>query len=150
MTLVLNEDAALTWLVGTLENDPVLAPLIHGVAPEATWGTLNSPFVRIDRLEANDLMVIGTIRVWTDCLFHVRGVQHWRSGGRPDRSTVEQIGSRIDELLHGIEADDGLVHLHAFREGSTPDPTLIDTSGREQRLWLQSGGLYRCRATALA
>jgi hypothetical protein len=142
----LNEDAALAWIVSTLENDAVLSPLIHAVAPEAVWGTLNSPFVRIDRLEANDLMVIGTIRVWTDCVFHVRGVHHWRSGGPPDRSTVEAIGERIDELLHGIEGGDDTVHLHAFREGSTPDPTLIDGN----KVWLQAGGLYRCRATALA
>jgi hypothetical protein len=139
---MLNEDAALAWLIATLENDATLKPLIHGVAPEAVWGTLNSPFVRIDRLEAHDLMVIGTARVWTDCVFHVRGVHHWRSGGRPDRTTVDQIGQRIDELLHGIEADDGQVHLHAFREESTPDPVVIDGG----KLWLQSGGVYRLRA----
>jgi hypothetical protein len=145
MSTLLAEDLALDWLVGYLEADTTLSGLINGVVPEAVWGTLASPFVRIDRLEANDLMVIGMTRIWTDCLYHVRGCLHWRGQGQPDRTDVNQIGARIDQLLHGHEANTATVRLHAFREESTPDPAVIDGS----ELWLQSGGTYRLRATAV-
>ena len=139
------EDLVLTWLVERLENDTALSGMSNGVAPEAVWGTLKAPFIRIDRLEANDLMVIGLYRVWADCLFHVRGVFHWNGSGRPDRAEVDAIGGRIDELLHKVEDTTSSVQLHSFREEGTPDPAIVENGD----LWLQSGGLYRVRARAV-
>ena len=140
------EDLALTWIVDTLEADTTLTGMTNGdVAPEAIWSTNASPFVRVDRLEAVDLMVIGLHRVWTDCLYHVRGCFHWRGVGRPDRTEVDQIGARIDALLHGTEASTADLWVHSFREEACPDPAVLDGAD----LWLQSGGLYRVRAQAV-
>jgi hypothetical protein len=116
------------------------------VAPEVTWDTNASPFVRVDRLDGNDLMVIGLHRVWVDTTFHIRGVFHWRGTGRPDRTEVNAIGARLDELLHDHEATTSTHSIHSFREEPTPTPATTEPGGD---LWLQSGGIYRLRAHAL-
>jgi hypothetical protein len=143
-----NEEDALTeWLVSYLEADTTLMALLNGgVAPEVFQGTTASPFVRVDRLDGHDLMVIGLKRIWSDCHYHVRGVFHWRGSGRPDRTDVNAIGARLDTLLHATENSTATHQIHSFREEPEPSPTVLETNGE---LWLQSGGVYRLRAHAL-
>lgn len=141
------EDALTDWLVSYLEADVTLRGMLNGdVAPEVTWNRNASPFVRVDRLDGEDLMVIGLHRVWVDTQYHVRGVYHWRGSGRPDRTEVNAIGARIDALLHDSEATANGYRIHGFREEPEPNPAVTEPNGE---LWLQSGGLYRLRVSAV-
>lgn len=144
---MLEEDAITEWLVDYLEADTTLMAMLEGqVSPEVIWDTNASPFVRVDRLDGEDLMVIGLHRVWADTTYHVRGVQHWRGSGRPDRTDVNAIGARLDVLLHDSEASTATHTIHGFREEPEPTPAVTEANGE---LWLQSGGVYRFRCSAL-
>jgi len=145
VSTILQEDAITEWLVGYLAADAALMALCDGeVTPEVTWDANAAPFVRVDRLEADDLMVIGLFRVWTDCLYHVRGCDHMPAAAQvPDRTTVNAIGARIDALLHAQETSSGGFSIHSFREEGEPNPAQTERDGS---VWLQSGGIYRIRA----
>ena len=146
-TLYVEEDALTSWLVDYLEADTTLMGMCNGsVAPEVIWDSNASPFVRVDRLSGEDLYVIGLTRVWTDTTYHIRGVQHWRGGGRPDRTDVNAIGARLDVLLHKITATTSTHQIHSFREEAEPVPSITEANGE---LWLQAGGIYRMRVQAL-
>ncbi len=143
--MALSEDALTDWIVSTLEADATLMGMLNGdVAPEVTWDRNASPFVRVDRLDGEDLMVVGLARVWVDTQYHVRGVFHWSGSGRPDRTDVTAIGERIDALLHDKEAQTATHHIHSFREEPEPNPAVSEPNGE---LWLQSGGIFRLRAS---
>ena len=145
--MTLEEDALTEWLVDYLEDDSTLMSMLNGdVAPEVFQDSTASPFVRIDRLSGNDLMVVGMERVWTDSTYHIRGVEHWKGSGRPDRTNVNEIGARLDALLHEHEALTSTHQIHCFREEAEPIPASIEPNGE---LWLQSGGIYRLRCAAL-
>ena len=90
--------------------------------------------------------MIGLTRVWTDTTYHVRAVEHYQGGDRPDRSTVNAIGERLDELLHDVEVQTATHSIHGFREEPEPIPAVVEPNGD---LWLQSGGVYRLRVYAL-
>lgn len=140
------EDAITEYLVTYLEADATLMGMLNGgVEPEVIAGTDLGPLVRVDRLDGDDLMVVGPNRVWVDTTYHVRGVMQWRGGGRPDRTTINAIGDRLDTLLHAHEATSGDYQFHMFREEPTPQPAVVEPGGE---LWLQSGGIYRIRANA--
>ena len=143
------EDALTDWLVGYLEGDATLMGMLNGdIAPEATWGRNASPHVRVDRLDGADLLAIGLTRVWVDTQHHVRGCFHWTGSGRPDRTEVNAIGARLDELLHDHEAVESGFHFHSFREEAEPNPATLESTPDGMQLWLQSGGLYRIRVGA--
>jgi hypothetical protein len=140
------EDAITEYLVDYLEADTELMGMMNGpVSPEVTWGTTAGPLVRVDRLDGEDLYVIGLYRVWVDTTYHIRVVQQWRGSGRPDRTDVNAAGERLDELLHDHEAISGDYQFHIFREEPTPSPAVVEPGGE---LWLQSGGIFRVRANA--
>jgi hypothetical protein len=143
---VTGEDATVEYLVTYLESDAELMGMLNGeISPEVIWGTEAGPLVRIDRLDGDDLYVIGLYRVWVDQTYHIRVVQQWRGSGRPDRTEVNAAGQRLDTLLHGHEAISGSYQFHVFREEPTPSPAGVEPGGE---LWLQSGGVYRVRANA--
>jgi hypothetical protein len=147
VSVVLEEDALTEWLVDYLSADSALMAMLNGeIAPEVVWDSNASPFVRVDRLDGSDVMVIGGHRVWADCTYHIRGVYHWRGSGRPDRTDVNAIGARLDTLLHFHEALTSAYQIHGFREEPEPTPVVLEGNGE---LWLQAGGVYRLRATAL-
>lgn len=85
------------FIFTTLTNDPTLAGLIgnrayHGVAPAQA----QYPFVVFQMLSAgNDLMTVGTARIWSAPLFIVKAVC---KGSSTD--PVEPVANRIDQLLH--------------------------------------------------
>jgi hypothetical protein len=141
------EDAALDWIVTYLEADAELMSMVSGIAPEVRWGRLASPLVRVDFLGGEDLMVIGLHRIWTNCLFNVRGALHWTGSGQPDRTEVNAIGARLDALLHDAEFQSADLEIHSFREEGLPSLSDVTAQGE---LWLLSGGLYRMRPRVLA
>lgn len=142
----MNEEvAAQNYLKDLLDADTALSGMVEGVRLRTTEGTLRTPFVKIDRQDASDLMVVSLRRVWADLSFLIRGIVHWTSGGDPDWADVQAIADRLDTLLHGHEGTDGTVYVHAFREESFTDETI--ESGD---LYLHAGGIYRVRAQAVA
>jgi hypothetical protein len=143
---VTGEDAITEYLVDYLEADSELRNLTNGpVSPEVLERDVRGPLVRLDRLDGEDLYAVGLYRVWVDTTYHIRGVMQWREGGVADRTDINAIGQRLDELLHGHEAISGDYQFHIFREEPTPQPSILETGGE---LWLQSGGIYRVRANA--
>jgi hypothetical protein len=145
---VTGEDAITEYLVDYLESDSELMGMMNGpVSPEVVWGTEAGPLVRVDRLDGEDLFAVGLYRVWVDTTYHIRAVQQWRGSGRPDRTEVNAIGARLDELLHDHEAISGDYQFHVFREEPTPNPAVVEPGGE---LWLQSGAIFRIRASASA
>lgn len=141
----INEEAAAqTYLKTYLSADATLMGLVNGVRLRSTEGRLRAPFVKIDRMDADDLMVVGLARVWADLSFLVRGIVHWTGGGDPDWTTVNAIGDRLDTLLHDHEGANAAVSVHSFREETFTDETI---EGGD--LFLHCGGIYRLRARAL-
>ena len=141
MTLVNEEVAAQNYLVAYLSADATLMGMVGGIALRSSWGTLKEPFVKIDRQDAADLMVVGLYRVWADLSFLIRGVDKWRGHGLPDWSTVQAIADRLDVLLHDHEQTLANVKCHSFREEPFTDETV---EGGD--LWLHAGGIYKLRA----
>jgi hypothetical protein len=141
---MLPEDAVSEWLVSYLGSDGELMGMLNGdIAPEVRPGSFASPMVRIDYLDGSDLNAVGAQRVWADSTYHIRGAYHWQGGGRPDRTEVNAIGARLDELLHDHAEFTATLEIESFREEPEPQPAVLEPDGR---LWLQSGGVYRIRA----
>jgi hypothetical protein len=136
--------AAGTYLVNLLEADSTLNGLVTGVWRKSVPQSERFPVVKIDRLDGDDLMVVGLNRVWANMTFLVRGVVHWRGTGSVDWSEAQAIGDQIDAVLHDHEGTDGTVTVHSFREEPFDDESL--ESGD---LFLHCGGIYRVRAQAL-
>lgn len=147
MPIVLEEDILTSYLVGYLEADTELMAMLNGgINAEVFTDTTASPFVRLERLDGNDLMVIGLARVWVDTAWHIWGALHWTGSGQPDRTDVNAIGARLDTLLHDHEAVTAYHHIHGFREEPEPSPLVTTQDGQT---WLHSGGVYRLRVAAV-
>ena len=144
--MTINEEAAAQqWLLDYLGADATLTGLLEGgIWLRSVPQSEPFPVVKIDRLSASDLYVIGLHRIWDDLTFHVRGIVHWRGGGQPDWTDARAIGNRIDTLLHAHEAVTSELQVHSFREESMTDETI--ESGD---LFLHVGGIYRLRARAV-
>jgi hypothetical protein len=133
------EAAAQQWLLDTLEADTTLQGLVNYFALRSTPQTAPLPYVKVDRLDANDVYVIGLHRVWDDLTFLVRGITQG-----PDWTTVREIGDRIDAILHDQEAQTADLEVHSFREESFTDETI-----EAGDYYLHVGGIYRLRARSL-
>lgn len=146
------EDALADWLPEYLEADTTLMALLNGAEGQAVFETgavplaARGPFVRYDRLDGDDLMVVGLSRVWVDSTWHVRGCVKWEGRGRPDRSEINAIGARLDALLHDYTTTTATHQIESFREDPEPIPVVEEQNGER---WLQSGGIYRIRAAAI-
>ena len=142
----MNEEAAAQEYVrARLAGDSTLMGLLQGgVFLRSTPKTARFPVVKIDRQDADDVMVVGLHRVWADLSFLVRGIVHWTGRGIPDWAAARAIGDRVDALLHDHEGSDAAVSVHSFREEPFTDETV---EGGD--LFLHVGGIYRVRARAL-
>ena len=142
----MNEEAAAQqYLLDLLEADSTLTGMLgSGVWLRSVPQSARFPAVKIDRMDADDLMVVGLHRVWANLSFLVRGVVHWTGSGQPNWDDARAIGDRIDGLLHDHEGQNTEVAVHSFREESYTDETI--ESGD---LFLHVGGIYRVRARAL-
>lgn len=140
----MNEAAAAgQYLVDYLSADTTLQALVNGVWRKSVPQSQPFPVVKIDRLDGDDLMVVGLNRVWADMTFLIRGIVHWQAGGQPDWTDVRAIGDQIDALLHGHEGTGAGVSVHSFREEAWDDETV---EGGD--LFLHCGGTFRVRAQA--
>lgn len=142
----INEEAACQdWVRGYLEADTTLMSLLQsGVWLRSVAQSARFPVVKIDRQDADDLMVIGLHRVWADLSFLIRAVVHWTGQGQPDWTDARAIGDRLDTLLHDHEETTAELQVHSFREEPFSDETI---EGGD--LFLHVGGVYRVRARAV-
>lgn len=138
--------AAQDWLKDKLEADGTLMGMLEGgVWFRSVPKEEPTPVIKIDGLDASDLMVVGSNRVWADLTFLVRGV-YQESGEPPDWTTVNGIADRIDTVLHRSAGSNGSGTIYVdevFRVETFIDETT------EPDLFLHSGGIYRLRARAL-
>jgi hypothetical protein len=140
-----NEEVACQqYLLNYLGSDTTLSGLVRGVWLRSVPENEPLPAVKIDRQEASDVNAVNLYRVWSDMLFLIRGVVHWRGTGAVDWTEVQAIGDRLDALLHKYEGQSSTLYVHAFREEPWTDETL---EGGD--LFLHAGGMYRVRAKAL-
>lgn len=141
----MNEEAAVAdYIVSYLQADSTLMGMINGVWLRSTPTDVAGPLVKIDRMDAEDLMVVNLYRVWADLTFLVRAVTENQERGQPDWTEVRSIADRLDALLHKHEANQTDLEWHAFREESYTDETIEDG-----KLFLHAGGVYRVRAHSL-
>jgi len=140
-----NEEVlAQNYLTEYLGADSTLMQLVNSIWLRAVPDDQPDPYVKIDRLDADDVYPINLHRIWDDLTFLVRGITKVRERGVEDWSEVGAIADRLDDLLHAHEATTADIEMHSFREESFTDETL---EGGD--LWLHAGGIYRVRARAV-
>jgi hypothetical protein len=150
MTTVLNEEvAAQSWLKDKLKADVTLMDMVTGVRYRSVETDLRTPFIKIDRLDSSDLMVVGMYRVWANLTYLVRAVVQWEGGGDLgwdeawDR--VQVIADRIDVVLHRTSGTSSTVNVgEVYRE-----ETFTDETQESGDTYLHAGGIYRCHVMAL-
>jgi len=141
----MNEEAAVAdYIVSYLQADATLMAMINGIWLRSTPTDVATPLVKIDRQDAEDLMVVNLYRVWADLTFLVRAATENQERGQPDWSEVRAIADRLDTLLHKHEQNQTDLQWHSFREEPFTDETIEDG-----KLYLHAGGIYRVRAHAL-
>jgi hypothetical protein len=146
MSTVLNEEIATqVWLRDFLAADATLGALINSVWVHSVPKTEPLPVVKIDRQESEDIYVVGLYRVWDSLLYLVRGIVHWTGSGQQDWTTAQQIGDRLDVLLHKKEVVTSALELYCYREQSYTDEQV---SGDGSTV-MHCGGFYRIRTHAL-
>jgi hypothetical protein len=131
---------ARSWLYQTLANDATLTPLIGRriYSGRAEQGA-TFPYVIVQLLSpGNDLIVVGSARIWSDMLWLVKAVNRGTS-----TAALEPIADRIDALLHAKSGTvvGGVVHV-AVRE--RPHELPERTDGVD---YVNLGGEYRVKAS---
>lgn len=135
------ESAAIDrWLNTVLAADTQLAAVVgtriySDLAPQGTA----LPMVVYQMQSANDLMVLGAVRVWANAVYIVRGVaQSVAYGG-----TLLTMADRIDAVLHAASGGtvEGVVY-ECVREREFR-MTEVGADGRQYR---HMGGQYRILA----
>jgi hypothetical protein len=138
----MNEEVmAMEWVRDALEADAELAGSVNTFALRSTKTSDPLPYIKIDRLDAHDVMGVGIFRVWNDMTLLVRGITQG-----PEWTEVKAIANRIDTVLHGARGgmNDEVVVEEIVREETFSEETV--ESGD---LYLHAGGIYRVRAKAL-
>lgn len=131
------------FIYTTLTTDPTLQGLIgtrcyHAVAPAGA----QYPFVVFQMLSGgNDLLGVGTTRIWSAPLFIIKAVCKGTSTG-----PVEPVANRIDQLLHAKSGTvtNGVI-WECVRERPFDLPTVEDGVSYQQL-----GGEFRFRASQTA
>lgn len=141
----MNEEiSAAQWIKERLETDDEISDMVTGVRLKSVEDRLATPFIKIDRLDASDLLTNNMTRVWVNLTFLVRGIASY-SGGDPDWTEVSRIADRIDSLLHRASGVTATVRIgEIFREESYTEE-MIETGD----LYLHAGGIYRAHVYAL-
>ncbi len=137
------------WIYTTLKADAPLTALIGGavtprifadIAPQTTPAVV-LPYVLYQMQAATDLTVIGAVRVWSNCLYLVRGVAETTSWG----GNLETISNRIEIALHAKSGSNasGVIYS-AVRESPFRLPE-IAADGKQYR---HAGVIVRILARA--
>lgn len=129
-----------------LIQSPTLAALIGtAVFADVAPKDAGSLYILMTVVSAEDLMVVGAERVWSDVLMQVEA---W--GRTSDDGVVAQVAALIDAALHktdgvmtGAAYGSGLV-LTTTRERALTLPAGIDGDN----VWLRAGGEYRLKVQA--
>ena len=141
--MTVNEEVAAQLAVQDyLEADATLMGLLNGgIFLRSVPVSAATPFVKIDRLDTSDLMVINGHRVWTTITYNIRGITRG-----PDWTEVRAIADQLDTLLHRQTYTDAYVGLiDVIRLEPFTDETLEDSGPP----YLHAGGLYEFKAQAV-
>lgn len=131
---------AAAWLYDTLSNDSEVTDLVdtriyQDVAPQGS----TTPYIVYQASgQANDLMVVGQIRVWSDGLWTVKVVDQSNS-----YASADAVYTKVDLALHRGDgtATGGIVHT-ATREQTFSYPE-IDQGVHYKHI----GGVYRIQVS---
>lgn len=137
-----NEEVAAQLAVKAyLEADSTLMGMLNGgIFYRFRLTNEAMPIVKIDRLDAEDLMVVNGHRVWTRLTYNIRGITRG-----PDWADLQDIADRLDTLLHRRTYTDPVVGLiDIIRLEPFTDET--DESGT---YYLHAGGIYEFTAQAV-
>lgn len=131
------------WLYTVMAADAQLAAVVgtriySDLAPGGTTGAV-LPMVVYQMQAANDLMVVGSARVWANALFLVRGVAQ-RVSYDGDLITM---ADRIDAVLHGASGSNAEGNVWECVREREFRLTEVGADGRQYR---HLGGLYRILA----
>ena len=135
-------NAADRWIYGALAADTALVAVVGAriyvdLAPQTTPPTA-TPYVVWQMQSATDLMVIGGIRVWSNAVYLVRGVDKSLTWGGNSKTMAD----RIDAALHRASGTnvDGQVYA-CVREQAW---RMMEVS--DGVVYRHSGGIYRLYA----
>lgn len=137
----MNEDDVVgQWIYSTLVSDATLAAITPGGIHEGMAGEdVVTPYIVYNLVSANDYMVIGGIRVWTDMLWDVMAVSQGN-----DTRVLRPVSDRIDELLHRASGSIvGGVVLTCTREGVIRRGPVKESNGN---LYLYRTSEFRAKA----
>lgn len=141
MTTINEEVAAQLAVQDYLEADTELMGMLNGgIFLRSVPTSAATPIVKIDRLDAEDLMVINGHRVWTRVTYNIRGI----STG-PDWTDVQAIADRLDTILHRqvyLDPTVGLIDI------IRTEP-FTDETTETGNYYIHAGGIYEFKAQAV-
>lgn len=143
MTLINEEVAAQLLLKGALEADATLMGMVNGVSLRSVSTHLQTPFVKIDRMDASDLTIIGMHRVWSEITYLVRGITTHQED--PEWSEVAEIADRIENVLSAATINGNTATIYCVRRLEPFTDETIESGD----LFKHAGGIYEMYAQAL-
>lgn len=144
MTALINEEvAAQALLKAALEADPTLMGMVNGISLRSVSDRLSTPFVKIDRQDASDLVVVGMARVWSDLTYLVRGITTHQED--PEWTEVGAIADRIENVLSEAVFNGTTATVYCVRRMEPFTDETIESGD----LFKHAGGIYEMYAQAL-
>jgi hypothetical protein len=145
VSVSINEEVAAQLLLkDMLEADSTLMGMVNGIALRSVHESVAVPFVKIDRQDASDLMVINMTRVWSNLTYLVRGID-----AGPYWDDVQAIANRIDQVLHRGNGSNTTVSMYGIRRIETFTDETVEGPPASRKLYVHAGGIYELYAQAL-
>jgi hypothetical protein len=134
-----------TFIYGALAGDSVLLTALGGLAIDKIFNAqarrnATLPYVVFQQQSGVDLMVVGSVRVWSNFLYVVRATAE-----ADNYSGVLQIAAgRIDAVLHAASG----TNVNGTVWACVREKPFVLPEPREGRVFRHLGGIYRIYAKA--